>query len=50
MNAITLELIDALNDLLRETVDRDLDYGVELTEGEQLARDKALAAIERACE
>jgi len=38
-------LIEALDYLLRQTVDMDLEYGIELTEGEQEARTKALAAI-----
>ena len=43
------ELLAALDSLLNQTVDMDLAYGIELTEGEQEAREKALAAIEKAC-
>lgn len=41
-------LVAALDDLLRQTVDRALAEGVELTGGEQAARWKALAALEKA--
>ena len=34
------ELIDALDYLLAQTVDMDLNYGIELTEGEEEARTK----------
>jgi hypothetical protein len=39
------ELRDALDYLLEQTVDQDLAYGIELTEGEREARGKALAAL-----
>lgn len=42
------ELLESLDYLLRETVDKDLEYGIELTEGEHQARDKALEIIARA--
>ncbi len=42
------ELLEALDYLLKETVDSDLEYGIELTEGEHQARDKALEIIARA--
>ena len=42
------DLLEALNYLLAQTVDQDLSHGIELTEGEQDARIKALAAIGRA--
>jgi len=42
------DLIEALNYLLGQTVDKDLAHGIELGGGEQDARTKALAAIERA--
>lgn len=42
------KLLEALNDLLEQTVNMDLRYGIELTEGETIARKKALAAIARA--
>jgi len=42
------ELLEALNYLLEQTVDMDLQYGIELTEGEADAGQKALAAIARA--
>jgi hypothetical protein len=42
------QLLDALNHLLEQTVDMDLKYGVALSEGEQEARAKALAAIAEA--
>lgn len=37
------ELFDALHYLLEQTVDADLKYGIELSEGEADARAKALA-------
>lgn len=43
------ELMDALDDLLKQTVDRDLAEGVELTAGAKKARRKALAALKKAC-
>lgn len=42
------ELVAALNYLLEQTVDQDLAHGLELTEGEQEARQQAIRAIERA--
>lgn len=39
------ELLEALDCLLRQTVDMDLAHGIELTEGERDARQKAIAAI-----
>jgi hypothetical protein len=42
------ELREALDYLLTQTVDQDLKYGIGLTEGEQDARAKALAALARA--
>lgn len=42
------ELLDALDYLLVQTVDMDLKHGIGLTEGEQEARAKALAAIAKA--
>lgn len=42
------KLLDALNYLLEQTVDQDLKYGIELTEGEQEARKMALGAIQDA--
>ena len=47
---ITSELVEALHVLLQETVDMDLKYGITLSEGEEEARAKALAAIARAAE
>jgi hypothetical protein len=44
------ELLDALNYLLEQTVDMDLKYGISLSEGEEDARAKALAAIAKAAE
>jgi hypothetical protein len=41
-------LLDALEYLLEQTVDMDLAHGIELTEGENEARDKAIAAIAQA--
>jgi len=42
------ELLEALDYLLQQTLDMDLKYGIGLTEGEQDARAKALAAIAKA--
>jgi hypothetical protein len=42
------ELLEALDYLLEQTVDMDLKYGIALSEGEQDARAKALAAIAKA--
>lgn len=41
-------VLSALDYLLQQTVDQDLKYGIELTEGEEDARKQALAAIELA--
>jgi hypothetical protein len=49
-HGITSELIEALHLLLQETVDMDLKHGITLSEGEEEARAKALAAIARAAE
>ncbi len=38
-------LLAALDCLLEQTVDMDLAFGIELTEGEALAREQALSAI-----
>ena len=43
------ELVEALDYLLAQTVDMDLAFGIELTEGEREARRKALATIQKAC-
>jgi hypothetical protein len=45
LRAAAPKLLDALDCLLKQTVDKDLAYGIELTEGEREARDKALFAI-----
>lgn len=42
------DLLEALEYLLQQTVDMDLSHGIGLTEGEQEARDKAIAAISKA--
>ena len=42
------KLLEALDYLLQQTVDQDLKYGIGLSEGEQDARDKALAVIAQA--
>jgi len=42
------KLLEALDYLLTQTVDMDLKYGITLSEGEQDARAKALAAIAEA--
>lgn len=39
------DLLAALDYLLAQTIDMDLKYGIELTEGETEAREMALAAI-----
>jgi hypothetical protein len=39
------KLLEALDYLLAQTVDQDLACGIELSEGEEDARAKALAAI-----
>lgn len=41
-------LVEALDYLLEQTVDMDLKYGIALSEGQEDARAKALAAIARA--
>ena len=41
-------LLDALSYLLEQTVDMDLKHGIALSEGEEDAREKALAAIAEA--
>lgn len=40
------EMSDALNYLLAQTVDQDLAHGIELTEGEIEARQRAIRAIQ----
>jgi hypothetical protein len=42
------ELLEALDYLLEQTVDMDLKYGIGLSEGEEDARAKALAAFAKA--
>jgi hypothetical protein len=42
------ELLEALDYLLQQTVDMDLKYGIGLSEGEEDARNKGLAAIAKA--
>lgn len=42
------ELLEALDCLLQQTVDRELADGIVLTEGERDARRKSLAAIAQA--
>jgi hypothetical protein len=42
------ELFEALTELLEQTVDMDVKHGIALTEGERLARSKALKAIKKA--
>ena len=42
------KLLEALDYLLRMTVDDDVNHGIALTEGEQDASDKARAAIAQA--
>ncbi len=42
------ELLEALDYLLEQTVDQDLKYGIGLSEGEEDAREKALAVIAKA--
>lgn len=39
------ELLAALDYLLQQTVDQDLKHGISLTEGEEEARQRALAII-----
>lgn len=43
--AAAVELLEALDYLLEQTVDQDMKYGIALSEGEQDAREKALAVI-----
>lgn len=45
MDEITNELIGALEYLLQQTVDADLAHGIELTQGEADARERAINAI-----
>ncbi len=42
------EMRQALDYLLQQTVDQDLKYGITLTEGEEDARQRALAVIAKA--
>lgn len=42
------DLLAALEYLLEQTIGQDQQYGVELTEGEAIAEQKALAAITKA--
>jgi hypothetical protein len=42
------DLLEALDYLLEQTVDMDMKYGIALSEGEDDARAKALAAIAKA--
>lgn len=42
------ELMNALDELLKQTVDRDLAEGIELTAGAKKARRKALTALKKA--
>jgi hypothetical protein len=42
------DLLEALDYLLQQTVDQDLEYGIGLSEGEEDAQAKALAAIAKA--
>ena len=42
------DLREALDYLLQQTIDQDLKHGITLTEGEEDARAKALAAIAKA--
>lgn len=42
------DMLEALDYLLEQTVDMDLKYGIGLSEGEEDARTKALAAIAKA--
>ena len=42
------DLLAALHYLLEQTVDADMKYGIELTEGETEAREIALTAIAKA--
>ena len=42
------DLLAALEYLLEQTIGQDQQYGIELTEGEAIAEQKALAAITKA--
>ena len=42
------DLLAALEYLLEQTIGQDQQYGIELTEGEAIAEQKALAAIAKA--
>jgi hypothetical protein len=42
------DLLEALDCLLEQTVDMDLKHGIGLSEGERIARRKALRAIRKA--
>jgi hypothetical protein len=42
------ELLEALDYLLAQTVDQELAFGIELTEGEKKAHERALSAIAKA--
>lgn len=43
--ALWTEVLEALSYLKEQTVDMDIEYGIELTEGEEEARQKAIAAL-----
>jgi hypothetical protein len=45
---VVARLLESLDYLLQQTVDMDLKYGITLSEGEEDARQKALAAIAEA--
>jgi len=47
-HGVVAQLHGALDYLLEQTVDQDLKYGIGLSEGEEDARAKALAAIAKA--
>jgi len=42
---LCVELMEALDYLLQQTVDQDLKHGITLTEGEEDSRQQALAVI-----
>ncbi|MFT0140739.1 hypothetical protein ACEK07_45940 [Alcanivoracaceae bacterium MT1] len=46
LRVVIAEMADALNFLLSQTVDHDLAHGIELTEGEIEARQRAIRAIQ----
>lgn len=48
LEGVAKELLEALDYLLTQTVDMDLKHGIGLTEGEEEARQKAIAAIAKA--